>query len=67
MAPLLVMLAVALLTRPARAAAMFPANLRAAREHLPVAGRRATPLLWRLPLQLFWIAALWWVASAPSR
>jgi uncharacterized membrane protein len=43
--------------------AMFPANVHAAREGLMVAGRRATPLLWRLPLQLFWIAALWWVRS----
>lgn len=41
--------------------AMFPANVHAARKGLMVAGRRATPLLWRLPLQLFWIAALWWV------
>lgn len=43
--------------------AMFPANIHAARKGLMVAGRRATPLLWRLPLQLFWIAALWWVRS----
>jgi uncharacterized membrane protein len=43
--------------------AMFPANVHAAREGLMVAGRPATPLLWRLPLQLFWIAALWWVRS----
>lgn len=43
--------------------AMFPANVHAAREGLTIAGRRATPLLWRLPLQLFWIAALWWVRS----
>lgn len=42
--------------------AMFPANMRAAREGLTVAGRRATPLVWRLPLQAFWIVALWWVA-----
>jgi uncharacterized membrane protein len=41
--------------------AMFPANVHAARRGLMVAGRRATPLRWRLPLQLFWIAALWWV------
>ena len=41
--------------------AMFPANAHAAREGLMVAGRRAAPLLWRLPLQLIWIAALWWV------
>ncbi len=45
-------------------AAMFPANVRAARAGLVVAGRRATPLVWRLPLQLFWMAALWWVARA---
>ena len=43
--------------------AMFPANIHAAREGLMVAGRRAMPVLWRLPLQLFWIAALWWVRS----
>ena len=41
--------------------AMFPANVHAAREGLMIAGRRAAPLVWRLPLQLFWIAALWWV------
>lgn len=46
--------------------AMFPANVHAAREGLMVAGRRATPLLWRLRLQLFWIAALWWVRSPIS-
>jgi uncharacterized membrane protein len=43
--------------------AMFPANVRAAREELVIARRRATALVWRLPLQLFWIAALWWVGS----
>ena len=43
--------------------AMFPANVHAARKGLMLAGRRATPLLWRLPLQLFWIVALWWVRS----
>ena len=40
--------------------AMFLANVQAAREGLMIAGRRAMPLPWRLPLQLFWIAALWW-------
>jgi uncharacterized membrane protein len=45
--------------------AMFPANVHAAREGLMIAGRRATPLSWRLPLQLFWIGALWWVRSPP--
>jgi len=43
--------------------AIFPANIRAARDELTVAGRGATSLVWRLPLQLFWIAALWWVRS----
>ena len=43
--------------------ALFPANVRAAREGLMIAGSRATPLLWRLPLQLFWIVALWSVRS----
>jgi uncharacterized membrane protein len=39
--------------------AMFPANLRAARERLPVAGRVAMPWPGRLALQLFWIGSLW--------
>jgi len=43
--------------------AMLPANIHAAREVLIVAGRRAMPLLWRLPLQLFWIVALWSIRS----
>ena len=43
--------------------AMFPANVHAARKGLVIAGRRAMPLLWRLPLQVFWIAALCWVRS----
>ena len=46
--------------------AMFPANVHAAREGLIVAGRRAMPLVWRLPLQLFWIGALWWVSLPRS-
>jgi len=42
--------------------ALFPANVRAARLSLMVAGRPAMPLALRLPLQLVWISALWWVA-----
>ena len=42
--------------------ALFPANVHAARAGLELAGQAAMPLVWRLPLQLFWIAALWWVA-----
>jgi len=41
--------------------AMFAANVHAARAGLQFAGQAAMPLVWRLPLQLFWIAALWWV------
>ena len=47
--------------------AMFPANLHAARTGLVIAGRRATPIVWRAALQLFWIGALWWVVrSTPT-
>ena len=43
--------------------AMFPANIHAAINNLPVGGQPATPLAIRFPLQLFWIGALWWVAA----
>jgi uncharacterized membrane protein len=46
--------------------AMFPANVRAARMHLTVAGRPAMSLALRLPLQLFWIGALMWVAISAA-
>jgi len=42
--------------------AMFPANAYAAGAGVEIAGRGASPLIWRLPLQLFWIGALVWVA-----
>jgi len=45
---------------------MFPANVHAARTGLMVAGRRAAPLVWRLPLQMFWIGALWYAVHAIS-
>ena len=44
--------------------ALLPANVHADRAGLSVGGRRATPLRWRLPLQLFWIGCLLWVAAA---
>jgi uncharacterized membrane protein len=44
--------------------ALFPANVHAARAQLIVAGRPATPLLMRLPMQAFWIGALWWVGHS---
>jgi uncharacterized membrane protein len=47
--------------------AMFPANIHAAVKNLTIGGRPATPLAIRLPVQLFWIGALWWIArSAPG-
>lgn len=42
--------------------AMFPANIRAARERLPVGGRPATPLWLRTPMQALFIGLLWWSA-----
>jgi uncharacterized membrane protein len=42
---------------------LFPANIHADRAGLQIAGRRATPLRYRLPMQLFWIGCLLWVAS----
>lgn len=47
--------------------AVFPANVYAARAGLVVGGAAATPLVWRLPLQLLWIGALLWVARAHRR
>jgi uncharacterized membrane protein len=44
--------------------AMFPANIHAARGGVVIAGRRAMPLVWRAPLQLFWITALWWIRGS---
>jgi uncharacterized membrane protein len=40
--------------------AMFPANVHAARRGHTIAGRRATPMAIRAPLQLTWIVLLWW-------
>jgi len=42
--------------------ALFPANVHAARSGIGVASGRPMPLAWRAVLQLFWIAALWYVA-----
>lgn len=40
--------------------AVFPANYYAAVNNVPLQGRDATPLWFRLPLQLLWIFLLWW-------
>jgi uncharacterized membrane protein len=52
--------------------AVFPANVRAAREGVALGGRPATPLVWRLPMQVLLIGLLAWVTRtggprAPSR
>lgn len=57
------MTGIAALALAALLVALFPANIHAARARLPVAGRLAMPLRYRLPLQLFWIACLAWVAA----
>jgi uncharacterized membrane protein len=65
--------AIGLLTTFARAAAyglmlllvaMFPANIHAARIDHKIAGQPHTPMVVRLPMQIFWIALLWWAAAA---
>jgi uncharacterized membrane protein len=39
---------------------LLPANVYAARHGLTLAGRPPTPLWIRVPLQVVWIALLWW-------
>jgi len=41
--------------------AILPANIHAARAGVPVAGRPATPVGWRVPIQLGFIVLAWWV------
>jgi uncharacterized membrane protein len=69
--------ALGLLTKPFRVraawaliallVAMFPANVYAAVRGLTLGGKPATDLLFRTPLQLFWIAMLWWSTIAVAR
>ena len=47
--------------------AMFPANAYAALNGVTLRGAPASALWWRAPLQLLWIATLWWSAIAPDR
>lgn len=69
--------AVGLLTRRYRRAAaiclialliaMFPANAYAAMHGVTLRGKPASALWWRTPLQLLWIATLWWSTVAVQR
>ena len=43
--------------------AVLPANIKAARKHVTIAGRPATPLRYRIPMQLLFIALLCWTAE----
>ena len=48
--------------------AVFPANVRAAREGVTLGGRAATPLVWRIPMQVLLIGLVVWVTqTAGSR
>ena len=47
--------------------AMFPANIYAAVRGVTLGGAPAADLLFRTPLQLFWIAVLWWSTIDAAR
>ena len=47
--------------------AMFPANIYAALNGVELGGKSASPLWWRAPLQLFWMATLWWSTLARTK
>ena len=47
-------------------AAVVPANVHAAQQGPYRCGRQASPLVWRLPLQLFWMWALWSTTRGPK-
>lgn len=40
--------------------AVFPANIKAAKDQVSLAGKPATPLWLRAPMQLLFIGLLWW-------
>jgi uncharacterized membrane protein len=44
--------------------ALFPANIRAARESLEIAGRPATPLPLRTAMQVLFVAWILWVSRS---
>ncbi len=43
--------------------AILPANIYAAQAHIPIAGRPATPLWIRVPLQVLLIVVTWWATQ----
>lgn len=46
---------------------MLPANVYAALHGVPLRGKPASALWWRVPLQFLWIATLWWSTIAAGR
>lgn len=46
---------------------MFPANVSAARRGVTLRGEPPSALMWRAPLQLLFIAAIWWTAIHRTR
>lgn len=44
--------------------AMFPANVKAGLQAIPLRGKPATPLWLRTPMQLLFIGLLWWSTRA---
>jgi uncharacterized membrane protein len=47
--------------------ALFPANVYAALHGVQLRGSAASPLWYRAPLQLLWIATVWWSSVSPGR
>jgi uncharacterized membrane protein len=68
--------AIGLLTRTWRRAAaiglflllmaLFPANVYAALANVPLRGNAPTPLWLRTPMQILWMAMLWWSSIRPG-
>lgn len=46
--------------------ALFPANVYAALHAVPLRGSAPTPLWLRAPMQILWIALLWWTSIRSS-
>ena len=47
--------------------ALLPANVYAALNGVPLRGNPPSALWWRVPLQLFWMAMIWWSTIRPTR
>jgi uncharacterized membrane protein len=48
-------------------AGLLPANIYAALHGVPLRGNDPTPLVVRIPLQLFWMGLLWWSSLRQPR